>query len=309
MILGYLLVLGAFGLLTAWLAGGALVPAWLLALRRRPSLGRWTPLLASLPLALGLTATLAAVIPGDPHGATLLGCHCATSVPGWVHLCPLHPASALPLLAPALAVLVLLGAPRLRSLVHWLRAPRGLGGDGQPELTDLHAPTALLVGWLRPTLAVDPRLWSTLDAPSRAAVLAHERAHLTRRDPLVLHVLRLLTLALPMRARRALLDSWLERAELQADAHAARVVGDPLLVADALVRCARLGPTTEPALGWTGGRVERRVHALLGPAPALAEAPDWRWGDALLLLGLQMGLAAATPWLHHELEHLLNLFR
>ena len=81
------------------------------------------------------------------------------------------------------------------------------------------------------------------------------------------------------------------------------------MVAEALLRCARLGLTApKPGLSWHGGQVEERVRALLSgthtEAPAL---PDVRVWDLLLLASLGLIGLTSLPWLHHQLEHLLNL--
>jgi len=166
---------------------------------------------------------------------------------------------------------------------------------------------ALARGWLRPSLLVDRRLWSSLQPAHRAAVLAHERAPLVRRDPLVLAALRLLTSVAPGRSARRLLRQWLDHAELRADAAAASTV-PPLTLPEALVACARVAPANALHLGWTAGSLDRRIRALVDLGPQAHEArPDAGLADlGLVAVALAAGLAS-TPWLHHQVEHLLNL--
>jgi hypothetical protein len=101
--------------------------------------------------------------------------------------------------------------------------------------------------------------------------------------------------------------AWLQAAERAADAAAARAAGGGARVAEVLLRCARVArPAGGLALGWTGGGLEARVRALLA-LPAGAAADDRPPVHLLLgLLAPALALAAA-PWVHHQLEHLLNL--
>lgn len=297
-----LVVALALGLGSSWVTAATVFPIWSHLARVRPSLARRSALVAAVPLLAGATLVFASLLPGDPHLDTLIGCHCATSAPGWLHLCPLHPERAVGLLLPALVVLALLLPGRIRALATLATEPRGQGGT---RFLDLPRPAILLHGWLRPTLAVDRRLWAALSPTDRAAVLAHEHAHLARRDPLVLMALRLLVGVGPAEAGRALVRGWLDHAERMADARAADTIGDPIPVAEALLRCARLSEPRRLAIGWTGGRLEARVHALLdGAAPS---GPDLGRLDLLALVVAAVAALASAPWLHHHLEHLLNL--
>lgn len=230
-------------------------------------------------------------------------------MPTWLHLCPVHPDEAAALVAPSVVVLALLLPGRLRALrLLWVE-PLGRGGGDAPHLVDLGTPAAVLHGWLRPTLVVDRGLWRALAPAERQALLAHERGHLARHDPLVRMVLRGLWTLAPAPLAQGAVRAWLDHAERAADAEAGRIVGDPTLVAAAILRCARLGAAgPDLALGWSGGSLADRVHALLeGPAPRSPARPDAGPADLLALaLALLLGLSA-SPWLHHQVEHLLNL--
>lgn len=297
----------AGALLVAWTTGAVVYPLWTALIRRQPRAARWTLLVAGVPAFLALALSLAALLPGDPHLGQLFGCHCHLSMPGWTHLCPMHPAETGWLPLPALALLLALVPGRVRVLRDLWSHPRGQGGGLTPTLLDLPAPTAMLVGWRDPSLVVDRGLWHALASHQRSALLAHERAHLTRRDPQVLMALQILGTLAPRRAAVALARAWLDIAELKADAVAARVLGTPELLAETLLQCARLG-TRGPVLSWTGGRLEQRVTALLGGSALDAtDGPEAGWVDVCLLLLATAGVVAATPWLHHELEHLINL--
>ena len=298
----------AFFLVGAWATAAVAYPLFHTAADWRPVLARHALLVATVPVLVGGALALTAFLPGDPHLDHLLGCHCETSMPGWLHLCPLHPTTAPTVLVPTFAALWLLLPGRLRVLAKLAREPLGTGTGARPTLVDLPQPMAMLAGWLRPSLLVDRRLWSTLRPEHREALLAHERGHLARRDPLVLAALRLLTaVASPPLAHR-LLRKWLDHAELRADEAAARHV-DPLVVAEALLTCARVAPATPAArLGWTAGRLQTRVQALVELTPThRAPRPDAGLADLGVVMAAVALVLGSIPWLHHQIEHLLNL--
>jgi Zn-dependent protease with chaperone function len=304
-VLALAVVLAAVGLGVAWSAGGAVFPAWTWLLRRHESLGRLTVLASTIPLLLGLAAVGAVLLPGASHLSSG-GCH--VSLPGWTHLCPSHPDQALDLLLPAMAVLFGLLPGGLRRLAVLLREPVGSGAGLEPTLLDLPQPTAMLVGWLRPSLAVDRRFWAALEAPHRQAVLAHERAHLSRRDPLVLMVLRTTVLCSPAGIGRGLVRAWLDGAERQADAVAAGQLGSATRIAEALLSCAKMGGRTDALVAsWGGGALERRIEALLVSPVVPRARGDAGWLDMAVVFVLSTGVLAAAPWLHHQIEHLANL--
>ncbi len=298
----------ALGLGTAWAVAAAVLSAWVALANHNPAVARTALVAAAVPWLAGLAVVVGSLLPGDPHTGQILACHCLESMPTWLHLCPVHPAEALALAGPALLVLALLAPGRFRAARAVVRAPLGHGGGDAPRLLDLGGPVAMLHGWLRPTLVVDRALWAALDEDARAVVLAHERGHLRRRDPLVLGVLRVLLGVAPAPVAARVLRAWLHRAELQADRAAAQAVGDPVRVATALLRCARLGARApEGAMAWTGGTVEDRVRALLGDPPEQPVQPDLGVADLALVIALAALAVAATPWVHHQVEHLLNL--
>lgn len=297
----------ALALIAGWGSATVLAAGWLAVVRRFPRLDATAPAVFVLPWLAALALLLAAVLPGDPHTGAVLACHCLDSMPGWFHLCPVHPARAAPLALPALIVLMVLLPRRLRALWALSRLPLGRGGAG-PAVVALASPVALLHGWWRPTLVVDTRLWAALSAPERAAVLAHEQAHLDRRDPQLAVLLRSLLVLAPPALAHAVARRWLAGAEHRADSAAAAEVGDPGLVAMALVRCARLGaPAADLVPGWTAGSVEERVYRLLSAADGGEPAvPDLRATHFAVLAACLVAGLAAVPWLHHQLEHLLN---
>jgi len=164
------------------------------------------------------------------------------------------------------------------------------------------APFAYAVaGVTRGQVAVSTGLLGLLDDAERAAVLAHEQAHLVGRH----HLLRAVTV-LAARADPLLcgLPPLVHLAtERAADESAARSVGDRSVVARALCRAA-LGahrPEAWPApAGFAHDAVGVRVRSLLEPPPTR------RWpvlALALLLVGTVVATSLAAHGVHGLFDH------
>jgi Peptidase family M48 len=168
---------------------------------------------------------------------------------------------------------------RARALAESYRRAARLHDDGTVVVVRGAAVEAYaLPGWPG-RIVVSGRLLEALDEPGRAALLAHERAHLAGRHHLFTTVAHLAAAANPVLVPLArTVDYTVER---WADEHAARVTGDRRLVAVTIGRVAMLAtPSRRPAatlgmvrarshrisLAWAGP-VPRRVAALLGPPP------------------------------------------
>ena len=179
----------------------------------------------------------------------------------------------------AVAVLALLAA----AVVHTLRAGhqlwladawcRRLGpDDGRPVVLDDTEPRAFAVAGLRGRVVVTTAMVAALSAAERAALLAHERAHLRHRHHVWIQLAEVSAVANPVLRRvpavvRLMAERW-------ADEDAALRTGDRLTTAEAIghAALARTGPRrpTSAALPATGGDVPHRVQALL-------RAPRHRW--------------------------------
>lgn len=131
---------------------------------------------------------------------------------------------------------------------------------------------AFTAGLLQPRIYISESLASHLTAPELRAVVAHEGAHVARRDPLRLGILRALACILFwLPALRRLADDVSDQAELLADDAAA---GDrPLVLASALLSVARWssGMTRSGAgVGFSrSGLLEQRVRRLAGEETAV----------------------------------------
>jgi Zn-dependent protease with chaperone function len=169
-------------------------------------------------------------------------------------------------------------------------------------------PHAFVAGMLRPRVYVSRGLLAVAAAGDLPPVLAHERAHAERRDPLR-RVIASLALAYHLPGIAPLLERRLARAhELAADAEAARVVGDGHRVAEVIVRFARVRVSRlglSPASSWFGGDLEVRVGALLA-AGVRTNRPSAASLVTVVVALFVIALVAADP-IHSGGEILLGL--
>lgn len=157
---------------------------------------------------------------------------------------------------------------------------------------------ACLCGVYRPVLVLSPRTLASLTAAELAAVLAHELAHLQRRDHLLRPLagaLRGMMFFLPLAHRLlALLELEQEKA---ADDLAVAVTGDRLLYGATLLKAWRLmnGEAVRPVMAGvavrfagTAGSLALRVERLLAD-PAEARPRSGRAMGSYALLVLSVG--------------------
>lgn len=141
---------------------------------------------------------------------------------------------------------------------------------------------AFTAGFWRPQVYVMASLPDVLDAGQLDAVLAHEAAHVRRRDPLRLSLLRFLACTLfYIPALRRLADDLTDEAEIDADDRAASG-GAALVLASAILTLAEWGAAHRPmtavpvpagVVGFQGFHrvdlLERRVRRLAGEDAAV----------------------------------------
>lgn len=170
------------------------------------------------------------------------------------------------------------------------RLARHLGLRTQIRLlASRRAASPLLLGWLKPVVLVPSAAFLHLAPEALEAVLAHELAHLRRRDPLV-NLLQGLAEALLFFHPCA----WWLSARIRdlrehcCDDEAAALCGDPLPLAEGLAALERLRrglpSDPSPALAAAKGKLMHRIARLFTPEPCTAPS-----GRALLLV-----LAAAS---------------
>ena len=125
---------------------------------------------------------------------------------------------------------------------------------------------AFTTGLLRPRVYVARALAARVDRDQLAAVLAHERAHADRRDPLRLSLFRALACTLFwIPALRRLADDAADESEVMADDAAA--AGRPLVLAQAILTLAQWPEAKRPVpgVGFTrADLLDRRVRRLAG---------------------------------------------
>jgi Zn-dependent protease with chaperone function len=162
----------------------------------------------------------------------------------------------------------------------------------------------------RPAIYVSSRVWSSLSEPERAALVAHEAAHIRAGDLRTRMVIEaLLVLAAPLTAARVR-AVWLHASERVCDARAAHATGRPESVASAMVSLCRLQASRPAAsLGFTPhpDELADRVRAVLagGPLGERAATRLQRAVTAACAVLVAAAAAAAEP-LHHALETLLG---
>ena len=152
------------------------------------------------------------------------------------------------------------------------RAARAAGVDpGRVRVVHGLPNPAFTAGWLKPRIYVAESLRERLAPAELEALLAHEGAHVARRDPLRLSLLRFLALTLFwLPALRRLAEDVADEAEIRADDRAARE--RPLALASALVALAAWAPHGELAVGFAQRRslLDRRIRRLAGEEPPVA---------------------------------------
>jgi len=248
-----------------------------------------------------------------------------------VALAPIRPAkpSSLPtafLGLWALVATILLGAyvrsysrirQRLRS------RPRVVGGSLLTQLRELAAgaglgqsvrlscssrvPVPLALGVRQPEICLPPRALAGLTEEQQQGLLAHELAHLVRRDPLWLAVSHLMTAALffqPLNwvARRRLR----EISEMLSDEQAVVFTGSPLSLAGCLAEVAGwsvgLRPLPLPGMADRPSNLARRIRRLLDDSRTPEHPARRLWLGAAMVVLLVTVVAAAPAVSSSKLE-------
>jgi Zn-dependent protease with chaperone function len=294
--------------------------------RLRPMLGRLAPgprarvltALCLTPLGAGIVLALACLLP-SLYASLWPGLdHCTRHADEHLHLCLSHPpAAAIGLTALLVGatgvVFVLLRA--VPGILRLLRARRVLTRLRNVSLeadlagvrsVDSDAVFSFTGGVLRPDIYLSRGLREQLGPIALAAVLAHERAHVRRRDVLRRHVAELGALLHAPGTAHALLSALELACEEACDAEAATTIGDRVQVAQAIVAVARLGPRPPPAIaasviGFTAEALSHRVTALLATPPQKTTTSLWP------LAGATVALVVLAPALHHATETVLSL--
>ncbi len=190
------------------------------------------------------------------------------------------------LYAAVAALLILRLALRTRAL-HRLPAREVEPGV---HLSQTHLPPFAL-GWPRPRVVVAEPLWEGLSTPERAMLLAHERSHLSRRDPET--TLALLTLQAVFWVNpglRVMVSGWRRAVEIRAD-RAALTDHSPRDYAALFARLARSSAPLPVPTACAKGDMTMRLKTILDDTAAARRMPV-----AALLLGgvMSLGTIAAA---------------
>lgn len=298
------------------------VLAFILSLGLRQHLMRLAPRMRLPALALLLITpffgtSLLAVWGSAPNRWISVNDHCTGHAASHSSACTWHlPQVTDPilqgLLLAGLLIFALLGAYKLLNLwrgLHQLKTLKRLAiFDTKLGVWRLSVGSSMAFtsGLWRPACFISEGLLQQLNAVEVAQVCAHEQAHARRRDGLRQWILRFLSWGHLPGTRRQLLKDWELACEQACDQAVAPDTKNRLVLAQTLLRVARLQLDNNSTLPSTchlnGGDLESRIQALLHPtahrplaALLLASAP-------VLIIITTVG--ALAPILHRWLEWL-----
>ncbi len=162
------------------------------------------------------------------------------------------------------------------------------------------------VGIIRSRIVISPTLCRLLDDNALQAVITHERAHASHRDPFRIW---LALLATELQGRSAAAShrcgEWRHALELARDEEARQAGVDGSDLAAAILEAVKIRTMSHPAFAplLTSDQLEDRIHALLAPlAPAAANSTS-RF-PAIVIVCVALMLAAITGGTYGE--HLIS---
>lgn len=269
-----------------------------------------------LPLTAALAVLTAALAPSfgwirDHHGLV-------EQIHSHPHLCQDHHHSGLP--SASLSILALLLtlrflfvlSRRVYALLLTQRTRRSLnqastaGSEKGIRVLPIQEAQAFVLGLFRPTLYITKGLVSGEESRHLPAVLAHERAHLRRFDPLRRFVAGIgLSFHLPGVAP-FLQRNHARAQEMAADDAAAQDIGSRECIASALVALAKAQFRVPPmAVGMSDSDVEERVIVLMDDG----HRRDWPKPAMLFTVGVAalLVVAVGAQSVHHQVESLLGV--
>ena len=263
------------------------------------------------PFWVPLAVIGASLAPGMIGALLTVGESCSThGIASHHHLCSSHQTHgagwliALIVIAPAVWVVT---ACASRGWTEWNLA-RTLNAISRPSdfgpdvrLLDRPEPVALTVGWRNPTILLSTGLVAELSQSSLDVVIAHERAHIDRKDTWYALADRLAAGLLPRSAGRALTAQILAAREEACDAMAASQTGGNQAVADVLDEVLRIRSAPALSDSLDSASVADRIERLLRPPPQRRLA--WASPLTFFILGLALGVGP----LHAAAETVVQL--
>jgi Zn-dependent protease with chaperone function len=212
-----------------------------------------------------------------------------------------HGASPTSGLAAAVLLLVMVaGSVRYAYMVRSeVSVYRGVDGV---EVIDVEGPVAFAVPGRPGGVVIGAGLLRDLDPDERAAVLAHENAHLRYNHHRLIRLSEICAAGIPLlrpmaRQVRFMTERW-------ADEVAADQVGSREIVANTIARVAFMpSASVAPlALGFAGRGIVGRVDALLNPKPM----PFFRSASAAVVVLCVVGLGSGLQ-MHHLAQYLVHI--
>lgn len=258
--------------------------------RLRPWLATWLLATLSVAVVVATAGALAAVIVDQLSSVPWLAARL-----GWCARVAGGPVAAL-LVAGSVVGITSAVVNLARTARHQRADSRGFGADPVVVVRSAAAFAMAVPGRAgRPgQIVVTTAMLKALDADERAAMFAHEEAHLRLHHHLFLRASGLAAAALPLvrpvhRRLRFATERW-------ADERAAREVGSRSLVARAVAKGAFAAagqPLPQGSMALTGASTEARIIALVDGSPVRAPAEAAFTSVAVLTIGL------ALTQLHH----------
>ena len=245
--------------------------------------------------------------------------HCSTHGDGHAHFCFNHPPhlegdlilfAGLASVATFAIVLVSRHAWRVRESMRALRpllSTAHFDARRRVWIVDAEMPVALVAGFRRPRTLVSSGLMDRLPERLLDAILAHERAHVRRKDGLFRFATDLVSIGHWPPIRRQLHDDLDLACEQACDEEAGSTLGDRTRVAEALVAVERIrlgAPIVAPGiLGFGAHGLAARVESLVGESAGTSWS---RRATATLLVGSVAAAFLVADPLHHLTETLLH---
>ena len=314
-------VAASVGVLTSLWVGAAFLLPWRSALRLRPSLradgafvlGTLPALTALAVVAAAAAPSLSAVFGWSPDHCLGHGHH--------LHLCIVHASGLRPVLAVVGAVALATFSFRAGGFVWRVLRTRArlvvlerLGSQRPGAFPVVAVPGAPRLchaaGVFRRRVFMSASMEEALAPQELRGALAHEEAHLRRRDPLAALLLALAGLFVPPPLARVFLAAYQTAAEEACDAEAVHVVGDGTVVAGALVKMAALqrrASSVEGIQAFGRWALEQRVrHLLAQEARPVVPSRSFLFATAACV-GVFVTALSHAAFLHHAVETILHL--
>ncbi len=188
--------------------------------------------------------------------------------------------------------------PRLQRIASSLRL------ETQVDLVEDVRPLAMCYGWRAPRILVTTGLLDLLDDDELSAVLAHERCHLTHRDPLKILLARGLRTGLFfLPVTHDLVENYLLAQEMAADDETISQYGSRSPLARALYKMLTTGSAPRGLVVSAFGRLNERIRYLVDPRRGNTfHFSSWRIGLSALCLALMFLViyqsTALAPFAH-----------